>query len=418
MKKMFIIHNIDKEENKNSPKMLPLHFICKKAKSFSELELPQCLSESLNLSPSSKTDLIIDNNRKSSINSLSTENTFSFNINNNSDYFDSKIKGNKEEQTFLCKKTKFNFNVHKNISHNKNFFTIKNYQAKLNQKEKAENEVLDLEESNTKIKSHKKIIKNEAKDLNEGRWTIEEKTKFIEAFLENGKKWKIIQNYIGTRTSTQTRSHAQKFLLKLKSIENNEFNFKKETIKDLSDIIEEIKNIKRIKNNDYKNDKKYIIDTLLKLSERNSYENKEKDNNNNDIKDLNNKYKFENLNSNIELDIFNKDNEVKNGNNLNNINDEINNNENKKDIGIKGDNNNNEIKLNDVGDEGRASNEYFNYNCFCEPSNQKLIFDDGYVFYNNSDNIFYVNNNSYYIREYDFIRNTEQSKYINRFFFC
>ena len=415
MKKMFIIRNIDKEENKNSPKMLPLHFICKKENNFPQLELPQSLSESLNLSPNSKTDLIIDNNRKSSINSLSTENTFSFNINNNSDYYDSKIKENKEEPTFLGKKTKFNFNVHKKISHTKNFFTIKNYQAKLNQKEKTENEVLDLEESNSKIKSLKKIIKNECNDINEGRWTIEEKTKFIEAFLENGKKWKIIQNYIGTRTSTQTRSHAQKFLLKLKSIENNEFNFKKETIKDLSDIIEEIKNIKRIKNNDYKNDKKYIIDTLLKLSERNADEKKEKDNNN-DIKDLKNNYKYENLNSKFEQNIINKDNEIKNSNNVNNINEETNNSENKKDIAIKGDNNN-EIQLNDFCDEKRYLNEYYNYKFFCEPSNQKLIFDDGYAFYINSDNIFYVNNNSYYIREHDFIRNTEQSKYINRFFF-
>ena len=62
----------------------------------------------------------------------------------------------------------------------------------------------------------------------------------------------IIQNNIGTRTCTQTRSHAQKFLLKLKSISNEEFNFKNDSIKNLN-------------NNE---EKKSIIDILLNLAER------------------------------------------------------------------------------------------------------------------------------------------------------
>ena len=49
MKKMFIIHNIDKDENKDCPKMLPINFICKKENTFPELELPHSLSESINL---------------------------------------------------------------------------------------------------------------------------------------------------------------------------------------------------------------------------------------------------------------------------------------------------------------------------------------------------------------------------------
>ena len=66
--------------------------------------------------------------------------------------------------------------------------------------------------------------------------------KFIEAFIENGKKWKKIQNFIGTRTTVQTRSHAQKFLLKLKTNENPNLNldFKSNKIKNLNDVIEEI----------------------------------------------------------------------------------------------------------------------------------------------------------------------------------
>ena len=53
-----------------------------------------------------------------------------------------------------------------------------------------------------------------------GRWTNEEHNKFIEGIIKYGNDWKKIQKYVSTRTSTQARSHAQKFLLKLR---NNEF---------------------------------------------------------------------------------------------------------------------------------------------------------------------------------------------------
>ena len=92
-----------------------------------------------------------------------------------------------------------------------------------------------------------------------------------------GKNWRGIQKYIGSRTCAQTRSHAQKLLLKLRAIENDEFNFKKESIKNLSDIVEEIKNKEGIKNIDDDINKKNILDKMLSLSGGNSNENKEKE---------------------------------------------------------------------------------------------------------------------------------------------
>jgi SHAQKYF class myb-like DNA-binding protein len=53
-------------------------------------------------------------------------------------------------------------------------------------------------------------------DVKNGRWTEEEHVKFIEAIFIYGNEWKKVQNYLKTRTSSQARSHAQKFFLKLR----------------------------------------------------------------------------------------------------------------------------------------------------------------------------------------------------------
>ena len=45
----------------------------------------------------------------------------------------------------------------------------------------------------------------------------EEHQKFIDGILEYGNEWKKVQQIIKTRSSTQARSHAQKFFLKLKN---------------------------------------------------------------------------------------------------------------------------------------------------------------------------------------------------------
>lgn len=48
-----------------------------------------------------------------------------------------------------------------------------------------------------------------------GRWTKEEHKLFIEALNFYGKNWNKVQRYVGTRTTTQARSHAQKYFAKL-----------------------------------------------------------------------------------------------------------------------------------------------------------------------------------------------------------
>ena len=55
-----------------------------------------------------------------------------------------------------------------------------------------------------------------------GRWTKEEHQKFLYGLKLYGKNWKKIEDLIETRTSTQIRSHAQKFFIKMKKQEHDE----------------------------------------------------------------------------------------------------------------------------------------------------------------------------------------------------
>jgi SHAQKYF class myb-like DNA-binding protein len=57
--------------------------------------------------------------------------------------------------------------------------------------------------------------------IRQGRWTKEEHYRFLEALKLYGKEWKKVQEHVKTRTSTQARSHAQKFFQKLEKKKQN-----------------------------------------------------------------------------------------------------------------------------------------------------------------------------------------------------
>lgn len=67
-----------------------------------------------------------------------------------------------------------------------------------------------------KISSNINKSEQETGDSNNGRWDKEEQKRFAEAILKYGNDWKKIQNHVSSRNITQVRSHAQKFLMKLK----------------------------------------------------------------------------------------------------------------------------------------------------------------------------------------------------------
>jgi len=72
------------------------------------------------------------------------------------------------------------------------------------------------ETNNNNININNNNDENNLKVFNTGRWTDEEHKKFIKGIIEYGNEWKKVQKIIKTRNSTQARSHAQKFFLRIK----------------------------------------------------------------------------------------------------------------------------------------------------------------------------------------------------------
>ena len=84
---------------------------------------------------------------------------------------------------------------------------------------------------------------NKASEINgynfqTGKWTEEEHEKFIEGILNYGNEWKKVQQIIKTRSSTQARSHAQKFFLRIKKL--MKYNNKKEKDEKIENILSKI----------------------------------------------------------------------------------------------------------------------------------------------------------------------------------
>jgi len=72
-----------------------------------------------------------------------------------------------------------------------------------------------------------------------GRWSKEEHQKFIEALLKFGNHWKKVQDHIESRNSSQARSHAQKFFVKIgkTKIQKLELDFQNNSLRSLSLLI-------------------------------------------------------------------------------------------------------------------------------------------------------------------------------------
>ena len=116
------------------------------------------------------------------------------------------------------------------------------------------NKTSELNHSKIKFLSkkflHFKIIredKKKASDSEIGRWTKDEKDKFLEGIALFDTNWKKFTTLIKTRTLIQIRSHAQKFLIKLKNYKNEKLSidFTSDTVSSIKDMIDQIKSLNR-----------------------------------------------------------------------------------------------------------------------------------------------------------------------------
>lgn len=426
MKKLFVIHNINNIKKQESQEILSCNDkkdIEKNNSSFkfgeNQLNITNTFQSTISNSSSES--------RKCSLNIQTAEPSSPFSLNTPSD-------SNSEKNEFLGKKIKFQFNIVKEEN-------IKNSKIQSSDKkvirETEKNDFLKIGNS-TDIKIIKKNNRREKRSfLNEGRWSFDEHIKFIEALVKYGKNWKDVQKYVGTRSTAQARSHAQKFLLKLKMIRNSNlaFDFANNNVKNLSHVIDEIKRKKE--NNEDENS--YIINTLISLSETISNENnglnqnirkfrkfkreqkiKKEENQtnyklNNDKNDLfNNKYDafINNENNQIEL----KEPEIKEEREeqkiiqIENVNEGKDSNLNQNNL-IKEENN---LLIKEESFKLFEDDPLENNDCFYN-SNKQLCFDDGIAFY--SDDFEFINYNNISLRVKNYYYNKFFESMINKHFF-
>jgi SHAQKYF class myb-like DNA-binding protein len=408
MKKLFVIHRLDNIKNENH-----ITFQCNSKKGQEKcipklklIETQSFIGNNITTTTTNSSEDLI----KNSLNLLSPESFSSSNL--------SITSNSNEINKYLGKKTKNNFDEITNDSEN-NENNLENEPNSSIETKNCKNKILKLDD----LKNNKKNKKNKESnlDLNEGRWSTEEHIKFIEGLVKYGKNWKNVQKYIGTRSVSQTRSHAQKFLLKLKMIKSTDFNLDltDKKIKNLSNIIEEIKS-KNVNNED---EKTFLINTLINLSKSISNEingNKRRKkinienpinnniNKNEQIIEVSNVPKATNL-SDQELkriEINNKNELINNSNNMNNIVN-VNTNEcNKCKTLEKYEEKKEEININLILD-----NDFFQLN-------KRLIIEDGIAFYleKNDDEYFYYNS-QLRIKDYRYIENIDSISIFNKNFF-
>ena len=203
------------------------------------------------------------------------------------------IKENQIKNELLGKKTKTKFQV--------DYIDTK---EKINS---SENKEL-IKEKKEKKKNNSNKLNN--MDANGGRWSNDEHIKFMEAIYKYSNNWREVQKYIGTRTPNQVRSHAQKFILKLRTFKDPSLgiDFTEQNYKNLKEIINKIKEIEE------KTKKKNILQLInSKLSENNMKNSQNINNKNEKNKKLNNINE-----NNLDKENYNSENENINNNETNN----------------------------------------------------------------------------------------------------
>ena len=148
------------------------------------------------------------------------------------------------ENTIINQKTNI-INNNTIISQFRQISKIQNNNVNNNLTYSEEDNFFSLSNNNTSIKANQEKSK-----FSSGRWHLSEHKKFLEAIIKFGNDWKKVEKYIGTRTSSQARSHAQKFFIKLKEEQkkskiSNDIDYSNSTIKSFYDALQNMTPEKR-----------------------------------------------------------------------------------------------------------------------------------------------------------------------------
>ena len=130
-----------------------------------------------------------------------------------------------------------------------------------------EDNFFSLSNNNTSIKQNNQ----DNSKFSIGRWHLGEHKRFLEAIVKFGNDWKKVEKYIGTRTSSQARSHAQKFFIKLKEEQkklkiSNDIDYSNSTIKSFHDALQSMSAEK--KENIIKELENVIFDNQIGIKKR------------------------------------------------------------------------------------------------------------------------------------------------------
>ena len=162
-------------------------------------------------------------------------------------------------------KPKSNININPIISQFRHISQIRNNNVNISFSE--EDNFFSLSNNNTSFKQNNE---NNTR-LSIGRWHLSEHKRFLEAIIKFGNDWKKVEKYIGTRTSSQARSHAQKFFIKLKEEQkkskiSNDIDYSNSTIKSFHDALQSMTQEK--KENIIKELENVVFDSQLGIKKR------------------------------------------------------------------------------------------------------------------------------------------------------
>lgn len=216
--------------------------------------------------------------------------------------FQTTFSFNMDQNNYLMKKTPAKVKLISNKNRETCFASLNhNKESKEVQKERRKDLKIKFKvNQETELIKNKFITKRIQK--NSERWNKKEKILFLKGLYRFGCDWKVIKKYIKSRSSIQVRSHAQKFLLRLRKFKDDSLgiDFTKDSDNNPQEIIQKLKEI--IDNSKNENIFHILIEKLSRKKRKNGKTEAFNYNKLTNISDSTSKK------NNFDINIFNEDN--------------------------------------------------------------------------------------------------------------